>query len=47
MVNFIWAFSYNLVGTFLAIIGVITPLFAVMAMILSSLMVIGNTLRGY
>ncbi len=47
MVNFIWAFSYNLVGTFLAITGFITPLFAVMAMILSSLMVIGNTLRGY
>jgi Cu2+-exporting ATPase/Cu+-exporting ATPase len=46
MVNFIWAFSYNLVGTFLAVTGVITPLFAVMAMILSSLMVIGNTLRG-
>jgi Cu2+-exporting ATPase/Cu+-exporting ATPase len=46
MVNFIWAFSYNLVGIFLAVTGVITPLFAVMAMILSSLMVIGNTLRG-
>jgi Cu2+-exporting ATPase/Cu+-exporting ATPase len=46
MVNFLWAFSYNLIGTFLAITGVITPLFAVMAMILSSLMVIGNTLRG-
>jgi Cu2+-exporting ATPase/Cu+-exporting ATPase len=45
VVNFIWAFSYNLVGTFLAVTGVITPLFAVMAMILSSLMVIGNTLR--
>ncbi|MEJ2153794.1 MAG: heavy metal translocating P-type ATPase [Desulfobacteraceae bacterium] len=47
MVNFIWAFSYNLIGTFLAVTGVITPLFAVMAMILSSLMVIGNALRGY
>jgi Cu2+-exporting ATPase/Cu+-exporting ATPase len=47
MVNFIWAFSYNLIGTYLAIIGVITPLFAVMAMILSSLMVIGNTMRGH
>jgi len=46
MINFIWAFSYNLIGTYLAVIGVITPLFAVMAMILSSLMVIGNTLRG-
>jgi Cu2+-exporting ATPase/Cu+-exporting ATPase len=46
MVNFIWAFSYNMIGTYLAVIGVITPLFAVMAMILSSLMVIGNTLRG-
>ncbi len=46
MVNFIWAFSYNLIGTFLAVTGAITPLFAVMAMILSSLMVIGNTLRG-
>jgi Cu2+-exporting ATPase/Cu+-exporting ATPase len=47
MVNFIWAFSYNLIGTYLAVIGVITPLFAVMAMILSSLMVIGNTLREH
>lgn len=46
LVNFIWAFSYNVVGTFLAVTGAITPLFAVMAMILSSLMVIGNTLRG-
>ncbi len=46
MVNFIWAFFYNLIGTFLAIAGVITPLFAVMAMILSSVMVIGNTLKG-
>lgn len=47
MFNFVWAFSYNLLGTFLAVIGVITPLFAVMAMILSSLMVIGNTLRKF
>ncbi len=45
-VNFIWAFSYNLIGICLAVTGFITPLFAVMAMILSSLMVIGNTLRG-
>ncbi len=47
MVNFFWASFYNIIGVFLAVTGVITPLFAVMAMILSSLMVIGNTLRKY
>ncbi len=47
MINFFWASFYNIIGVFLAVIGVITPLFAVMAMILSSLMVIGNTLRKY
>lgn len=43
--NYFWAFSYNTVGIYLAVIGTITPLFAVAAMILSSLFVIGNSRR--
>ncbi len=43
--NFFWAFSYNIIGIYLAVIGTITPLFAVVAMLLSSLIVIGNSMR--
>ncbi len=43
--NFFWAFSYNIIGIYLAITGTISPLFAVVAMILSSLIVIGNSAR--
>ncbi len=43
--NFAWAFSYNVFGIYLAVIGAITPLFAVTAMILSSLMIIFNSTR--
>ncbi|MBI4687861.1 MAG: heavy metal translocating P-type ATPase [Nitrospirae bacterium] len=43
--NFFWAFSYNVVGIYLAVNGAITPLFAVIAMIVSSLIVIGNSAR--
>ena len=44
--NFLWAFSYNGVGMYLAIKGTITPLFAVVAMLVSSLLVIANSLRS-
>ena len=43
--NFIWAFSYNTVGIYLALVGTITPLFAVVAMLVSSLGVIANSTR--
>ncbi len=43
--NFFWASIYNIIGIYLAIIGSITPLFAVLAMILSSLFVISNSMR--
>ncbi|MBI4848536.1 MAG: heavy metal translocating P-type ATPase [Nitrospirae bacterium] len=43
--NFFWAFSYNVIGIYFAVDGTITPLFAVIAMILSSLFVIGNSMK--
>lgn len=43
--NFFWAFFYNIIGVILAINGTITPLFAVIVMIVSSLMVIGNSIQ--
>lgn len=43
--NFFWAFFYNIIGIYLAVIGTITPLFAVVVMILSSLIVIANSTR--
>jgi Cu2+-exporting ATPase/Cu+-exporting ATPase len=43
--NFFWAFAYNIIGIYLAVNGTINPLFAVVAMILSSLIVIGNSMR--
>jgi Cu2+-exporting ATPase/Cu+-exporting ATPase len=43
--NFFWAFIYNLIGLGFALNGTITPLMAVLAMILSSLFVIGNSIK--
>ena len=43
--NFLWAFFYNGIGIYLALKGMITPLFAVVAMLLSSLTVIANSSR--
>jgi heavy metal translocating P-type ATPase len=43
--NLFWAFFYNGVGITLAITGVLNPIFAASAMVLSSLSVIGNSLR--
>jgi cation transport ATPase len=43
--NLFWAFFYNAAGISLAILGILTPILAAAAMVLSSLSVIGNSLR--
>ncbi|MEE8541236.1 MAG: cation-translocating P-type ATPase [Desulfobacterales bacterium] len=42
--NLIWAFAYNIIGIPIAMSGLLNPLLAVGAMLLSSLSVIANTL---
>jgi cation transport ATPase len=43
--NLFWAFGYNVVGMALAVTGVLNPIWAAAAMVLSSLSVIGNSRR--
>lgn len=45
MTNLMWAFGYNLVGIGLALTGRVSPVFAAMAMVASSLFVFANTRR--
>lgn len=43
--NLLWAFGYNSVGIALAVVGILQPVIAAAAMILSSVFVIANSLR--
>ncbi|MEZ6041485.1 MAG: cation-translocating P-type ATPase [Planctomycetaceae bacterium] len=43
--NLFWAFGYNAVGVVLAVFGLLNPAFAAALMIISSLLVISNSLR--
>lgn len=43
--NLFWAFLYNVVGLSLAVSGILTPIMAAGAMVISSLSVIANSLR--
>jgi heavy metal translocating P-type ATPase len=45
--NLFWAFVYNVVGITLAVAGVLTPILAAGAMVLSSLSVIANSRRSH
>jgi heavy metal translocating P-type ATPase len=43
--NLFWAFAYNVIGITLAMSGVLSPIFAAAAMVLSSISVLGNSRR--
>jgi P-type E1-E2 ATPase len=43
--NLGWAFVYNVIGVGLAMAGLLHPVLAAVAMVISSAMVVGNSLR--
>lgn len=43
--NLFWAFAYNIIGLFLAVSGLMNPLYATFSMLISSLFVLLNTKR--
>jgi Cu2+-exporting ATPase len=43
--NLIWAFSYNIIAIAFSAVGLLRPIYAAAAMVLSSLCVVGNSMR--
>jgi heavy metal translocating P-type ATPase len=43
--NLVWAFAYNIIGIGIAMAGLLHPVLAAIAMVLSSALVVGNALR--
>ncbi len=45
--NLVWAFFYNVIGIGLAVTGLLHPILSALAMVLSNLMVVGNSMALY
>jgi cation transport ATPase len=43
--NLFWAFAYNSIGVSLAVAGLLNPIVAAATMVVSSLLVVSNSLR--